>query len=61
MKVPTLLTVRAEILTADPRHIVLDFDRSDFESEVCSESSFYRKVLVVLVVDNIDLCCLFGA
>jgi len=58
MKVPTFLPLdRAEILTADPRHIVLDFDRLDLESEVCGESSFYRKVPVVLVVDNIDLCC----
>ena len=46
---------RVDILTIDPRHIVLDFDRSDLEYEVCSESSFYRKVPVVLIVDNIDL------
>jgi len=52
---------RTEILTTDPKHIVLDFDQSDLESGVCSESRFYRKVPVVLVVDNIDLCCLFGA
>jgi len=52
---------RAEILTTDPRHIVLDFDWSDLELEVYSENIFYRKVPIVLVVDNLNLCYLFDA
>jgi len=36
----------ADIVTDDPEHIVIDFDRSDLESQLYSESNFYRKSTV---------------
>jgi len=48
---------QAEILTVD--HIVLEFERSDLESELYSESSVYRKIIVVGLLTTLTfLACL---